>query len=303
MRTFVTLLSLAICTCNFAQKDKSIYLNWRDKGHENITFKPSELTYSEKGKFYYNISNDRDNLYIDLKIFDKDVQRQVLTSGLTVWINTNGKKGKKTGVRYPARTGNQEKPEMGGMPDQQSLQNNQRMGNMQSMQNAPGGMQGRGTFSGSAGMQTLPAAGIDLIRLGASDHIFIPAAGMNTFRGSMRFDRESNLWYELVFPLAKMPEAPDKKKNNNNGLIILGLSYPGINTPRMGEGTGGGPGDEGGGGRGGPGGGGMGGRGGGMGGRGGGGSLPSGGPGEGMGTAAVSPVIVWMKDVRFATEK
>jgi hypothetical protein len=284
MRTLVTLLSLAISTCIFAQKDKLFYLNWHDKGHDNITFQPSELTYTEKGKFYYNLSNDRDNLYIDLKIFDKDVQRQVLTSGLTLWINVNGKKGKKTGLRYPARMGN---------PGSLDMQLNQ---------NQLNGMPGRGIQSGGTGMQAPMSVGIELIGLGGSDHKFIPAAEMNTFRGSMRFDKDRNLWYELVFPLAKMPEASAKMKNSN-GLIILGFSYPGISTSRIGEGPGRGMGDEGGGGMGGPGGGGRGGRGGGMGGRSGGGSRPSGGTGEGMGTAAVAPVVVWMKDVRFATEK
>ncbi len=100
-----------------------------------------------------------------------------------------------------------------------------------------------------------------------------------------------------------MPEASDKKKKNN-GSIILGFSYPGINPARMGGGPGRGMSEEGGGGMGGRGGGGMGGRGGGGGRSGGGrGGRPSGGIGEGMGTATVAPVIVWMKDVRFATEK
>jgi hypothetical protein len=67
-RTLVTILSLTVSTCLFAQKDKSFYLNWHDKGHDNITFQSSELKYSEKGKFYYNLSNDRENLYIDLKV-------------------------------------------------------------------------------------------------------------------------------------------------------------------------------------------------------------------------------------------
>ena len=285
MRMFVTFLSLTISTCIFAQKDKSFYLNWHDKGRDNIAFQSSDLKYTERGKFYYNLSNDRDNLYIDLRIFDKDIQRQVLKSGLTVWINTNGRKGKKTGLRYPARTGNQGKPDM------------------QSKQNPPRGMPGRGILSGGAGMQTPPAAGIELIGLADSDHSFISAAEMNTFRGSMRFDKEGNMWYELVFPLAKMPEASDKKKKNN-GSIILGFSYPGINPARMGGGPGRGMSEEGGGGMGGRGGGGMGGRGGGGGRSGGGrGGRPSGGTGEGMGTATVAPVIVWMKDVRFATEK
>ncbi len=184
MKMFVTFLSLTISTCTFAQKDKSFYLNWHDKGHDNIAFQSSDLKYTERGKFYYNLSNDRDNLYIDLRIFDKDVQRQVLKSGLTVWINTNGRKGKKTGLRYPARIGNQGKPDMPG----------------------------RGIPSRGAGIQTPPAAGIELIGLVDSDHSFISAAEMNTFRGSMRFDKEGNMWYELVFPLAKCPKHLIKRK-------------------------------------------------------------------------------------------
>jgi hypothetical protein len=161
-------------------------------------------------------------------------------------------------------------------------------------------------------MQTSPSAGIELIGLSDSEHSFISSTEMNTFRGSMRFDKDGNLWYELIFPLAKMPAASDKKKKND-GSIILGFSYPGINPARMGGGPGGRMSEGGSSGIGGPGGRGMGGSmgggmgrgmGGSMGGHGGGrGGRPSGGTGEGMGTATVAPVIVWLKDVRFATEK
>jgi hypothetical protein len=289
MRSFVTFLALTFSTCIFAQKDKSFNINWHNKEHDNIKFKSSELQYSEKGKFYYNMSNDKENLYIDLKIFDQDVQRTVLASGLTFWINMDGKKVKKTGLRFPARQGS---------PD---------MTNMQSLQNQQNRMPGGGiTPSGVRNMQKPPEYKIELIRLGGSDDSFITPNEANNFRGSFRFEPDGNMWYELIIPLSKLPERSSKKGNDK--AFILGISYSAIGSRPGGGGAGapdfggemGGPG--GGGGMGGPGGG-PGGGGGGRGGRSGGGAGEPGGGGADMRAPSSPSVLVWFKDLQFASER
>jgi hypothetical protein len=317
MRTIVTILSLALTTAIYAQKDKSYNLHWHDNGNENP--QSSDAKYSEKGKFYYYLSNDRDNLYIDLRIFEKEVQRQVLASGLTVWINTDGKKAKKTGLRYPARMQNQDRPDMAGMGNQQAPrnqqapQNNQRQGNMQNMQSQRSRMSGGENPSGGRNMQMPLASRIELIGLSGSDHSYISSDEINNFRGSMRFDKEGNMWYELIIPLSKMPERSLKNKKGKRS-VILGFSYPGINYQRMGGSPGGNMGEERGNGMGGYGGGGMGRSGGGMGRSGGGMSRSGGGMGRsgggggrygggGMGATSTSPVIVWFKNIQFASER
>ena len=80
----------------------------------------AEFKYSEKSKLYYCISNDSKFAYIDLNIIDKNVKAQVLRSGLTVWIGTNGKKTKKIGIKYPAGSPSVNK---GNMPGKQGTPN------------------------------------------------------------------------------------------------------------------------------------------------------------------------------------
>jgi hypothetical protein len=271
MRSAVTFLALTLCTCIFAQKDKSLNLNWHNKANENIKFRSSELQYSEKGKFYYNMSNDRDNMYIDLKIFDQDVQSEVLASGITVWINMDGKKLKKTGLRYPAKQ---------GRPDMAEAKN----------------------------MQRPSAFKIELIGLGGTYNSFISPDEVNNFRGSFRLEPDGNMWYELIIPLSKLPERSSKKGNDDS--FILGISYAGIGSHRAGGGVGG-PGAGAGNAMGGPGGGGSTGvprgGGGGRGGRGDGGGMsgPGGGSdGEfGMQAPSASSVMVWFKNILFASER
>jgi hypothetical protein len=55
--------------------------------------------------FYYNICNDAENLYIRLKITDGITQAKIGRNGLTVWLDPNGKRKRKLGLKYPTPTG------------------------------------------------------------------------------------------------------------------------------------------------------------------------------------------------------
>jgi hypothetical protein len=317
MRTVATILSLALTAAIYAQKDKTFNLHWHNFGNENT--QSSDAKYSEKGKFYYNLSNDRENLYIDLRIFEKEIQRQVLSSGLTVWINMDGKKARKTGLRYPVRMQDQERPDLSGAANQKASvnqsfpQNNQRQGNMQGMQKPRNGMPGGESSSGGRNMQMTGPSRIELIDLSGSGRTLISSDEVNNFRGSIRFEKDGNMLYNLIIPLSKLPERSAKNKKSGSS-FVLGLSYPGLSSQRMGGGPDGNMGERREGGMGGYGGGGMGRSGGGMGrsgggmGRSGGGmGRPGGGGGRyggggGMQTTSSSPVIVWFKNIQFATE-
>lgn len=51
--------------------------------------------------FSYTICSDENNLYIRLKTSDDMVKRKIGHFGLTVWMDPNGKKKKKLGLRFP----------------------------------------------------------------------------------------------------------------------------------------------------------------------------------------------------------
>jgi hypothetical protein len=49
----------------------------------------------------YGISNDSENLYIRLNISDQTIQRKIFMAGLTIWVDTTGKKKEKVGIICP----------------------------------------------------------------------------------------------------------------------------------------------------------------------------------------------------------
>lgn len=56
---------------------------------------------SESPGVSYGISNDSENLYIRLNITDQDIQRKIFMAGLTLWIDTTGKKKEDLGIICP----------------------------------------------------------------------------------------------------------------------------------------------------------------------------------------------------------
>ena len=49
----------------------------------------------------YCVSNDSSNLFLCIKTADEPVIRRIFTGGLQMWIDTEGKKSKRTGILYP----------------------------------------------------------------------------------------------------------------------------------------------------------------------------------------------------------
>ena len=58
-------------------------------------------SYDSKAFVGYATSNDRDNLYITLETGDEYAQMKILKQGLTVWIDTDGKKETGVGIHFP----------------------------------------------------------------------------------------------------------------------------------------------------------------------------------------------------------
>lgn len=48
------------------------------------------------------VCNDSDYVYLTLMISDQELQRQIMSMGMTVWFEEKGKKKEKIGVKYPA---------------------------------------------------------------------------------------------------------------------------------------------------------------------------------------------------------
>ncbi len=81
-------------------------------------WKTDSLSFDGKTGFAYAFTNDRHNLYIHLKMLDVNVQRKALITGLTVWIDPDGKGKHVLGIVYPQ--GRKQRPSSGrtGHPGQ-----------------------------------------------------------------------------------------------------------------------------------------------------------------------------------------
>jgi len=65
----------------------------------------------DKEKFEYNVCSDDANLYIRIKISNGATQQKFAMYGLTIWLDPNGKKKEKLGLRYPTGIEAQERME------------------------------------------------------------------------------------------------------------------------------------------------------------------------------------------------
>ncbi|HLN21809.1 MAG TPA: hypothetical protein VK213_12010 [Bacteroidales bacterium] len=196
MKAFTVVLSLFITSMVFSQKG-SYSCQWRSS-EEKVTL--PALQYSEKGKFQYQLSNDNANLFVDLKITDKNVQRQILTSGLTLWISPDGKKVKKSGVRYPAQ-----QPPQGQ--------------DAAKMQGPPRG-------------RPAPAQAntMELIGLGNNDG-FITVPGDKGFSAIIKQELDGVMIYDVKLPLA---EITSPGSSLEPGALAVGFEYKGFSGPATG---------------------------------------------------------------------
>jgi hypothetical protein len=59
------------------------------------------LEYIEDAHLAFGLMNDDEDLYIALVVADRAVQRQIMMSGLYVWFDERGEKGKRFGLHFP----------------------------------------------------------------------------------------------------------------------------------------------------------------------------------------------------------
>lgn len=271
MRLFVLSLSVLLSLNLFAQKGDPYLCVWNDGKDSGSEISSEKFLCSKKGKVCYLISNNKDNVLLDLRVEDVMVQNRILKEGMTIWISMDGKLTKKMGVRFPI--GSQRSSGRG-------------RNGMELMQTNP---------DGSMVTPLSLANSIELIGFTSESERRLPSENADSFNGFVKYDNNGILQYRLLMPISKIP-IRNSKDSNGPMPFIIGVEY-GESAPASNDLRGSAPpppGGGGSGGRGGPGGG----RGGGMpGGSGQARSLPN--------TAQVSkpPVIIWIRNIKLATGK
>ena len=62
-----------------------------------------QMYYDSESGLMYGISNNQDKMIVKLKIVDQVIQRKIMVTGLTFWIDTLGKKKKQLGLTFPVK--------------------------------------------------------------------------------------------------------------------------------------------------------------------------------------------------------
>ncbi len=198
MKVFTILIPFFICLNINAQNEP--VSKWHVSRGAEINFPSEDYTYFKKGKLFCFISNDNTNIYIEMKIEDKEAQSRILSQGLTIWINMDGKSGKKMGVRYPLGSQHSMNQNKSKIPDS--------------------------ILSGdeSPSRTLLLANTIELVGFANAEASRFPAENADTFSGSVKFGVEGCLLYELVMPIEKLP-LRNSKDGKGAMPFTLGIEY------------------------------------------------------------------------------
>jgi hypothetical protein len=212
MKVIPLVASLLLSTGIYAAENKSYQCSWHEKNVDLFQAKFKEFKYSEKGMFYYYISNDQNNVYINLRIFDDNIKNLILRSGLTIWINTDGKKDTRLGIKFPAGHRDMRNDKPSGSLEKYPPQKDRDKAGDQNISR-------KINESSENAINSLLLIGFD-----SSGPILISTSEEGNFRGAIYSGKDNYLNYELVLPFSKLPsinQNPKKKKQS----LVLGLSH------------------------------------------------------------------------------
>lgn len=190
MRLLIAIPALIVCINLNAQKEKFFPCKWRDNSSASATPAPSDYSATKKGDFLYCLSNDDKNIYVDAKITESIEENKILQMGMTIWINTDGKSRKLTGIRYPIGA-KFSRPKVNPFD------------------------------------KTTPLAlanTIELVGFKDVETNKFPSNSPDNIMGFVKYDNDGNLIYSLTIPKSKLP-ATVKNKDGSDMPLNLAIEY------------------------------------------------------------------------------
>ncbi len=187
MKKLVLSLSALCCLMVFAQKGNSYQSTWDKSKPEDLKISAEKYSCSKKTGICYFMSNNTDNLVLEIEVKDIRVQNRILKEGMTLWINMDGKQVKGMGVRFPKGAGNTGK--------EVNLITALSMANT-----------------------------IELIGFSGESERQFPSANADSFSGQITIDAFNVLKYRMVIPLTKIPLRNSKEANGTMPFCI-GIEY------------------------------------------------------------------------------
>jgi hypothetical protein len=196
MKPYLFILSLIFCSALQGQKGNINLCRWHSSSGVEM---PDYNTLKRTG-VSYSLSNDNDNIYLDMKVADAEEQNMILRNGLVIWINMDGKTGRKMGVRYPLGSRN----------------NTSRRGSSQTESDR--------AQQAVPGNPLAMANTIELVGFVNESQRRFPSENPDNFRASVKFDATGALVYNMRMPLAKLP-VRNTKKGTGSVPFTLGIEY------------------------------------------------------------------------------
>lgn len=196
MKSYFLIISILLSGGLNAQKRNLNLSSW----HQSDKIESSYYMPAGKSGLYCFISNDNDNVYIDMKVENRKIQKRILTEGLTIWINMDAREEKKMGIRFPLGSRNQagrKKAEH----EENTTARAESIENLLTMANT-----------------------IEILGFISEQQRRFPAENRDSFRGSVKLDEGGNLYYKLIMPVAKLPL---RNSRDSHGAMpfILGIEY------------------------------------------------------------------------------
>jgi hypothetical protein len=168
--------------------------------HTTDKIEASDYQLIRKEKLFAFLSNDNDNIYINLKVEDQAVQERILKEGLTIWINMDNREIKQLGIRFPIGSQNQGSHRKGEPHESKPGQEGNAV-NLLSMANS-----------------------IEIIGFTWEQERHFSAENADNFRGSVKFGEKGILYYKLLMPLARLP-VRNAKSGHGAMPFTLGIEY------------------------------------------------------------------------------
>ena len=187
--------------------------------------------YSPEERINYMLANNKDTLYLAVKIYDRTEVTRVLKAGLTFSIDTRGKKKQTFSLTYPVNTGGDSGPSGFNYKDIDASDNITQADRDELMRET---------------ITTL--RGIKLVGFKDIEDDIITTSNTYGIRSAINYDDDGNLIYEEAIPL-KFFHADNAAKNDwAFNIKINGIARPAPGSEGEGGGMGGGGGRHGGGG-------------------------------------------------------
>jgi len=180
MRQFLLFVLILTSGIISGQGGKFIQSKWNIEGVPSTQVVNSGWMYQKQGKFYFNISNNEEKIFLKIRFEDPAVQVRVLVGGMKLWINMDNKTERNLGVHFPVGTINT-------------------------------GVQGRNSdtkVKSASEVSVLTALSkattIELIGFKGEERRF-QADNPDSFAGWVVVDNNGHLIYDLVLPVEKLP--------------------------------------------------------------------------------------------------